>query len=84
MNELLEEALKLVRKYNENQFDKGGHPYIEHPLRVMEGVESIDDKVWAVLHDVVENCDVSRNQLINRLELYALAYFVNGRIIVII
>ena len=65
MNELLERAIKLAQKYHEGQFDKGGHPYIEHPLRVMNGVESIEEKVLAVLHDVLEDCDVSRDKLIN-------------------
>lgn len=65
MNELLERAIKLAQRYHEGQFDKGGHPYIEHPLRVMNGVESIDEKILAVLHDVLEDCDVSREQLID-------------------
>ena len=65
MNELLERAIKLAKKYHEGQFDKGGSPYIEHPLRVMNGVESIEEKILAVLHDVLEDCDVSREQLID-------------------
>ena len=64
MNQLLERAIKLAQKYHEGQFDKGGHPYIEHPLRVMNGVESIDEKILAVLHDVLEDCDVSSVELI--------------------
>jgi len=64
MTELLEKAIKLAEKYHEGQFDKGGTPYIEHPLRVMKGVESIEEKVLAVLHDVLEDSDVSREQLI--------------------
>ena len=64
MNQLLERAIKLAKKYHEGQFDKGGHPYIEHPLRVMNGVESIDEKILAVLHDVLEDCDVSSVELI--------------------
>jgi len=64
MEELLERAIKLAKKYHEGQFDKGGAPYIGHPLRVMEGVETIEEKVLAVLHDVLEDCDVSREQLI--------------------
>lgn len=63
-DKLLERAIKLAEKYHEGQFDKGGHPYVEHPLRVMDGVESTDEKVVAVLHDVLEDCDVSREQLI--------------------
>lgn len=64
MNELLETAIKLAQKYHEGQFDKGEQPYIDHPLRVMNGVESIDEKVVAVLHDVLEDCDVSKEKLI--------------------
>jgi len=67
MNELLERAIKLAKKYHEGQFDKGGSPYIEHPLRVMNGVESIEEKIVAVLHDVLEDCDVSREQLIDEV-----------------
>lgn len=64
MDKLLERAIKLAEKYHKGQFDKGGNPYIEHPLRVMENVESIEEKVLAVLHDVLEDCDVSKDQLI--------------------
>jgi (p)ppGpp synthase/HD superfamily hydrolase len=64
MDELLERAIKLTEKYHKGQLDKGGNPYIGHPLRVMEGVESIEEKVLAVLHDVLEDCDVSKDQLI--------------------
>jgi len=64
MNELLDKAIELARKYHEGQFDKGGYPYIDHPLRVMKGVESLEEKVLAVLHDVLEDCDVSRDKLI--------------------
>lgn len=41
MNELLEKAIKLAQKCHEDQFDKVGCPYIEHPLRVAEGVDSL-------------------------------------------
>ena len=65
MNELLERAIKLAEIYHEGQFDKGGSPYIEHPFRVMNGVESIEEKILAVLHDVLEDCNISREQLID-------------------
>lgn len=64
MKELLNNAIKLAEKYHEGQVDKGGEPYIGHPLRVMEGVETSKEKVLAVLHDVLEDCDVSAEQLI--------------------
>jgi (p)ppGpp synthase/HD superfamily hydrolase len=64
MDELLNKAIKLAEKYHQGQVDKAGKPYIGHPLRVMEGVETLEEKVLAVLHDVLEDCDVSPEQLI--------------------
>lgn len=64
MEELLDKAIKLAEKYHEGQVDRGGKPYIGHPLRVMEGVETFEEKILAVLHDVLEDCDVSAEQLI--------------------
>lgn len=37
------------------QVDKGGAPYILHPLRIMFHVKHIDEKIVAVLHDVMED-----------------------------
>lgn len=64
MDELLNKAIKLAEKYHQGQVDKAGKPYIGHPLRVLEGVETLEEKVLAVLHDVLEDCDVSPEQLI--------------------
>ena len=36
--------------------DKGGQPYILHPLRVMLSLPSPDERIVAVLHDVCEDC----------------------------
>ena len=43
--------------------DKQGLPYILHPLRVMDGVEGLDAKIVAVLHDVVEDTSVTLDDL---------------------
>ena len=43
--------------------DKQGLPYILHPLRVMEGVEGLEAKIVAVLHDVVEDTSVTFDDL---------------------
>lgn len=65
MKELLNRAIELAEKYHEGQLDKGGEPYIKHPLRVMADVKTLEEKILAVLHDVLEDCKVSPNQLIN-------------------
>jgi primosomal protein N'' len=38
------------------QTDKGGAPYILHPLRMMLALSSLDERIVAVLHDVCEDC----------------------------
>jgi predicted DNA-binding protein with PD1-like motif len=43
--------------------DKGGHPYILHPLRVMLRLTDPDARVVALLHDVVEDTGVTLDDL---------------------
>lgn len=56
---LLKEAIALAHRAHEGQVDKGGHPYIGHPLRVMAAVEDGETKIVAVLHDAIEDSDLS-------------------------
>ncbi len=61
MNQL-DSAITAATLLHAGQTDKGGLPYILHPLRVMQamGVDaSEDERVVAVLHDVVEDCGVT-------------------------
>ena len=52
---LLEKAIELAVIHHKGQKDKAGHPYILHPLRLMMSVDDIDEKIVAVLHDIVED-----------------------------
>jgi guanosine-3',5'-bis(diphosphate) 3'-pyrophosphohydrolase len=63
-NLLLKKALEIAQKTHQNQLDKAGKPYFEHPLRVMNKLELIQDKIVAVLHDVVEDSDLTLEDLI--------------------
>ena len=56
---LLVQAIELATKAHEGQTDKLGNPYIEHPRRVMEMADTTDKKIVAILHDVVEDTDIS-------------------------
>ena len=38
------------------QVDKAGAPYVLHPLRMMLTLQSVDERIVAVLHDVCEDC----------------------------
>ncbi|MPZ60151.1 MAG: HD domain-containing protein [Propionibacteriales bacterium] len=59
----LEDAIAIARAAHEGQVDKGGMPYIGHPLRVMRRVEGPGQKMAAVLHDVLEDTDVTAEAL---------------------
>ena len=61
----LDRAIELAKQHHEGQTDKAGKPYIEHPLRVMNQVESEEEKIVAVLHDIVEDTDISLDDLRN-------------------
>ena len=61
----LDRAIELAKQHHEGQTDKAGNPYIEHPLRVMNQVESEEEKIVAVLHDIVEDTDISLDDLRN-------------------
>ena len=58
----LETALKLAVEAHYGQRDKGGRPYIFHPLRVAAGCSG-KAKVAALLHDTVEDTSVTFEQL---------------------
>lgn len=53
----LEHAIAIASKAHEGQQDKGGAPYILHPLRMMLQLETEAERITAMLHDVVEDCE---------------------------
>ena len=59
----LEQAIAIAARAHEGQVDKAGQPYILHPLRVMLRLKTEEERIVAVLHDVVEDSDVTFEQL---------------------
>ena len=55
----LERAIEIAAKAHLGQSDKGGEPYILHPIRVMLRMATLEERIVAVLHDVVEDSDWS-------------------------
>lgn len=55
----LSDAIMLATDLHRGQFDKGGAPYILHPLRVMQAVKGDSERIAAVLHDTMEDCGAS-------------------------
>lgn len=62
----LETAIAIAVEAHKGLVDKAGMPYILHPLRVMGSVDSIDEKIVAVLHDVVEDTSISFEDLLDK------------------
>lgn len=59
----LEQAISLAAKQHEGQVDKANAPYILHPLRVMLNVPTIQHKIVAVLHDILEDTETTIEDL---------------------
>jgi (p)ppGpp synthase/HD superfamily hydrolase len=59
----LEKAILIAAQAHLGQRDKGGAPYILHPLRMMMRMESEAAMIAATLHDVVEDSDWTLEQL---------------------
>lgn len=63
MTQTLERAIALAASAHAGQVDKGGAPYILHPLKVMLRMTTLEERIVAVLHDVVEDCGISLDDL---------------------
>ncbi len=64
---LLARMLVLATNAHDGQFDKGGNPYILHPLKVMHYLKSTDEELMcmALGHDIIEDTDVTYADLRN-------------------
>ncbi len=65
MQQLFEKAISIATKAHAGQKDKAGAPYLLHVLRVMMSVEKMDEKIVALLHDVVEDSETTIEELAN-------------------
>lgn len=59
----LEDAIILAATAHRGQCDKAGQPYILHPLTMMIRLRTADERLVAVLHDVVEDSDTTLDDL---------------------
>lgn len=58
-NALYDVALRIAIKAHEGQLDKSGRAYIMHPVRVAERCKDVKAKIVALLHDTIEDTDVT-------------------------
>ena len=60
---MISKALKIAYTAHQNQIDKGGIPYVQHPIRVALSCMTDDEKIVALLHDVIEDTNVTVEEL---------------------
>ena len=60
---LVEKAIALAVEAHAGEVDKQGKPYIVHPLHLMMQMETAEEMITAVLHDVVEDTNTTLEDL---------------------
>ena len=63
-DELREKAMQIAEKVHSSQVDKGGKPYIGHPIRVERMCSRQEDRLVALLHDTVEDGGITSEYLL--------------------
>lgn len=61
---LVEHSLALALAAHKGQKDKAGQPYILHPLRIMSKMQTPEEMSAALLHDVLEDSDMTAEELL--------------------
>jgi len=61
--DLVEKAIALAVEAHAGEVDKQGKPYILHPLHLMMQMETAEEMITAVLHDVVEDTNTTLEDL---------------------
>ena len=62
---LTKKALKISFDAHKNQVDKSGMPYVYHPFHLAEQMDDELSTCVALLHDVVEDTDITLDELRN-------------------
>lgn len=60
---LTRKAMTIAYNAHMNQFDKAGVPYIYHPIHLAEQMQTEEECIVALLHDVVEDTDITMEEL---------------------
>ena len=60
---MIEVALQRALTAYAGKVDKGGKPYILHPLRLMAQLHDTEGQCVALLHDVIEDSDITADDL---------------------
>ena len=63
---LIKKAMDIAYEAHLGQVDKAGAPYIYHPMHIAERVDTEYEICVALLHDVIEDSDITLNYLFNK------------------
>lgn len=64
LQELLERAAYICVTKHAGQRDKSGEAYFQHPMRVAMRCRCPEERMVALLHDVMEDCGVTPEELL--------------------
>lgn len=62
MNDL-ERAISIALDAHEGETDKADKTYIRHPLRLMQQMDTEQERIVAVLHDVIEDSEYEPSEI---------------------
>jgi len=62
LNRLNDAILSAIFAHGD-QKDKAGKPYIFHPLRVMLSMQTEEEQIVAILHDVLEDTSITEDHI---------------------
>ena len=66
LNDVFEKALGIAVEVHRGQVDKLGMPYILHPLAVSSKLDSLELKIVGLLHDTIEDADITAGYLLDQ------------------
>ncbi len=61
---MFDKTEELIKKLFDGKFDKGGYPYLNHLHEVSNHVEGEDAKLIGLLHDTLEDTDMTSEELL--------------------
>lgn len=62
----LEDAFLIASEAHFGQRDNGGYPYFDHCLNVMLRLKTSEEKIVGVLHDTIEDTDITEKDLLQK------------------
>ena len=66
MSQYLHKAITIAFEAHQGQSSINGEPYILHPLRLLIKAKSNEERIIAILHDVIEKTNISLADLKNK------------------